>query len=96
MLLGVDWCSGVGQSSGDGTWEVAGYVVQGKGYGGGHPASSGCGPDHELTSIGYSDYPAADVGAGAVDPRVRRASAQMEDMGLWRPSLDPIRLEPHI
>ena len=26
------------------------------------------------------------------DPRVRRAAIQMEAMGLWRPSLDPLRL----
>ena len=48
------------------------------------------------TSIGYSDYPVADVAAGALGPRVRRASVQMEAMGLWRPSLDPIRLKPEV
>ena len=25
-------------------------------------------------------------------PRVRRAAVQMEAMGMWRPSLDPLRL----
>ena len=42
--------------------------------------------------LGASDFPAAEVAAGALGPRVRRASIQMEAMGLWRPSLDPIRL----
>ena len=46
------------------------------------------------TSIGSSVYPAADVAAGALGPRLRRASIQMEAMGLWRPSLDPIHLQP--
>ena len=31
-------------------------------------------------------------GCGALGPRVRRASVQMEAMGLWRPSMDPLRL----
>ena len=43
-------------------------------------------------SIRASDFPSAQVAAGALGPRVRRASVQMEAMGLWRPSLDPIRL----
>ena len=38
--------------------------------------------------LGSSDFPSA----GALGPRVRRASIQMEVMGLWRPSLDPILL----
>ena len=42
--------------------------------------------------LGSSDFPSADVAAGALGPRVRRASVQMEAMGLWRPSLDPIIL----
>ena len=42
--------------------------------------------------LGSSDFPSADVTAGAVGPRVRRTSVQMEAMGLWRPSLDPIIL----
>ena len=48
------------------------------------------------TSLGCSDFPAADVAAGAVGPRVLRASIQMEAMGLWQPSLDPIRLTSDI
>ena len=43
-------------------------------------------------SLGFSDFPSADVAAGALSPQVRRASVQMEAMGLWRPSLDCIRL----
>ena len=42
--------------------------------------------------LGSSEFPLADVAAGALGPRVRRASVQMEAMGLWRPSLDPIIL----
>ena len=38
------------------------------------------------------DFPAEEVAAGALGPRVCRASVQMEAMGLWRPSLDPLRL----
>ena len=48
------------------------------------------------SSIGSSDYPAVEVAAGALGPRVRRASMQMEAMGLWRPSLDPILIKPDI
>ena len=43
-------------------------------------------------SLGASDFPSAEVAAGALGPQVRRASVQMEAMGLWRPSLDPMRL----
>ena len=39
-----------------------------------------------------SDFPSAEVAAGALGPRVRRASIQMEAMGLWRPSLDPVMI----
>ena len=49
-----------------------------------------------LSSIGSSVYPTVEVAAGALGPRVRRASVQMEAMGLWRPSLDPILLKPDI
>ena len=42
--------------------------------------------------LGSSDFPSAYVAAGALGPRVRHASVQMEAMGLWRPSLDPIIL----
>ena len=38
------------------------------------------------------DFPSAEVAAGTLGPRVRRGSVQIEAMGLWRPSLDPIRL----
>ena len=41
-------------------------------------------------SLGASDFPSTDMAAGALDPRVRRAAVQMEAMGLWRPSLDPM------
>ena len=43
-------------------------------------------------TIGGSPYPMAAVAAGAQGPRARRASVQMEAMGLWRPSLDPVQL----
>ena len=42
--------------------------------------------------LGSRVFPAEDVAAGALGPRVRRAAVQMEAMGLWRPSLDPLRL----
>ena len=42
--------------------------------------------------LGSRGFPAKDVAAGALGPRVRRAAVQMEAMGLWRPSLDPLRL----
>ena len=42
--------------------------------------------------LGPCVYPAAEVATGALGPRVRRAAIQMEAMGLWRPSLDPLRL----
>ena len=42
--------------------------------------------------LGSSEFPSADVAAGALGHRVCRASVQMEAMGLWRPSLDPIIL----
>ena len=42
--------------------------------------------------LGVCDFPAKEVAAGALGPRVCRASMQMEAMGLWRPSLDPLRL----
>ena len=43
-------------------------------------------------TIGGHPYPMAAVAAGAQCPRARRASVQMEAMGLWRPSLDPVEL----
>ena len=43
-------------------------------------------------TIGGSPSLMAAVAAGAQGPRARRASVQMEAMGLWRPSLDPVKL----
>ena len=42
--------------------------------------------------LGPCEYPAAEVDKRALGPRVRRAAYQVESMGLWRPSLDPLRL----
>ena len=42
--------------------------------------------------LGPCVYPAAEIATGALGPRVRHAAIQMEGMGLWRPSLDPLRL----
>ena len=42
--------------------------------------------------LGAWIFPAEEVAAGALGPRARRASVQMEAMGLWRLSLDPLRL----
>ena len=42
--------------------------------------------------LGSCGFPTEDVAAGALGPRVRCAAVQMEAMGLWRPSLDPLRL----
>ena len=39
--------------------------------------------------LGSQDFPSAAVAAGAMGPRVRRASVHMEAMGSWRSSLDP-------
>ena len=44
-------------------------------------------------SLGSRDFPSMAVAAGAMAPRVRRVSVQMEAMGLWRPSLDPAGFE---
>ena len=41
-------------------------------------------------SLGSRDLPSAAVAAGAMGPRARRAAVQMEAIGLWRPSLDPV------
>ena len=41
---------------------------------------------------GGTAIPAEEVAAGALGPRVRRAYVQMEAMGLWRPSMDPLQL----
>ena len=42
--------------------------------------------------LGPCVNPAAEVATGALGPRVRRAAIQKEGIGLWRPSLDPLRL----
>ena len=42
--------------------------------------------------LGRCVYPAAEIATGALGPRVRRAAIKMEGMGLWRPSMDPLRL----
>ena len=41
--------------------------------------------------LGARPFPTEEVAAGALGPRVRRASIQMEVMGLWQPSMDPLR-----
>ena len=41
-------------------------------------------------SLGSRDFPSTAVAAGATGTRARRAAVQMEAMGLWRPSLDPV------
>ena len=43
-------------------------------------------------SLGSRSFPSEAVAAGALGPRAHRAAVQMEAMGLWRPSLDPVRL----
>ena len=42
--------------------------------------------------LGSREFPAEDVAAGALGPRIHRAAVQMGAMGMWRPSLDPLRL----
>ena len=42
--------------------------------------------------LGSRGFPEEDEAVGALGPRVRRAAVQMEARGLWRPSLDPLRL----
>ena len=42
--------------------------------------------------LGPSKYPASEVEMGTLGPRVYRAAKQMESMGLWHPSMDPLRL----
>ena len=39
---------------------------------------------------GPRGFPSEEVAAAAMGPRVRRASVQMEAMGLWRPLMDPV------
>ena len=40
--------------------------------------------------LGPRGFPSEEVAAGAMGLRVRRASVQMEAIGLWQPSLDPV------
>ena len=42
--------------------------------------------------LGARPFPMEEVAAGALGPRVRLASVQMEAMGLWRALMDPLRL----
>ena len=42
--------------------------------------------------LGARAFPAEEVATGALGLRVRHASVQMEALGLWRPSMDPLRL----
>ena len=42
--------------------------------------------------LGSRGFPSAETAAGALGPRVRCASVQMEAMGLWRPSLNPVMI----
>ena len=42
--------------------------------------------------LGVRDFPVKEVAVGALGPRIRLASVRMEAIGLWRPSLDPLRL----
>ena len=42
--------------------------------------------------LGARPFLTKEVAAGALGPRVQRVSVQMEAMGLWRPSMDPLRL----
>ena len=46
----------------------------------------------KILELGFNfrGFSSAEVAAGALGPRVRCASVQMEAMGLWRPSLDPV------
>ena len=44
------------------------------------------------TTYRVSDYAEPEVETGTLGPRVYRAAKQMESMGLWRPSTDPLRL----
>ena len=43
-------------------------------------------------TIGGGPYPRAEVTAAAQGTHTRRASVHMEALGLWRPSLDPVRI----
>ena len=42
-------------------------------------------------TIGGGPYPSVEVAVAAPGQHARRASVQMEALGLWRPSLDPLQ-----
>ena len=98
----MDWRAGVGWSVGDETGEVATFLVSGPAVSGcllndyesGQYALSLQGTASTILELGLDPrgFPSAEVAAGALRPRVRRASVQMEAMGLWRPSLDPVMI----
>ena len=43
------------------------------------------------STIGGGPYPGAEVASAAPGTYARRASVQMEALGLWRPSMDPLQ-----
>ena len=43
------------------------------------------------STIGGGPYPGAEVASAAPGAHARRASVQMEALGLWRPSMDPLQ-----
>ena len=43
------------------------------------------------STIGGGPYPGAEVASAAPGAHARRASVQMEALGLWRPSMDPVQ-----
>ena len=52
------------------------------------------GTESKILELGLESrgFPSTEVAAGALGLRVRHASVQMEAMGLWRPSLDPVMM----
>ena len=42
--------------------------------------------------LGPFEYPSSEVESGTLGPRVHQTAKQMESMGLWHPSMDPLRL----
>ena len=43
------------------------------------------------STIGGGPYPGVEVASAAPGTHARRASVQMEALGLWRPSMDPLQ-----
>ena len=82
-----------GSGYGFGNPAASGRLFDGDEFG---PPGSVCplaaGHDVKILEQGLDSrgFPLAD--AGALGPRVRRASVQMEAMGLWQPSLDPVMM----